>query len=450
MAGKNTNPETGARASPDVLAPRAPDHAHRGHAVLSASASKQWLNCPPSARLQEQFPNESSVYAEEGTAAHELGEYKIRHGYLHDRMRRPQSDYYNEEIEAATDMYAEFAIEVIEELKRSGSEPLILVEERLDYSHIAPGGFGTGDLIVIGKTGEGHGLIHVIDYKNGKGVFVSADHNPQMMLYALGALHAYGYIYDIDLVRMSIVQPRLENISTFEMTADELTAWGESIRPIAQLAYEGKGVQKAGDWCRFCRAKPVCRVCMEEALSLAREEFLDLDGMLDGPESAPTEAEDAEANTETDATAAYRPDVDTAVFKSPSLVPVSELAEVLPTLNRISSWIESVFAFLSGEAINHGMAVPGYKVVEGRSRRIFSDTKAVIDAAVQNGYTDLYKQELISLTEFEKMMGKKKFVEILGKYVLKPPGKLALVPESDPRPVVDLMNTAEDEFKALE
>ena len=448
MAGKRKNTEIGARASPQ--SPMIPGHANRGHAVLSASSAKQWLNCPPSARLKERFPNESSVYAEEGTAAHELGEYKIRHGYLHDRMRRPQSDFYNEEIEAATDMYAEFAIEVIEGMKKSGSAPLVLVEERLDYSHLAPGGFGTGDLVVIGKTDDGHGLIHVVDYKNGKGVYVSADHNPQMMLYALGALHAYGYIYDIELVRMSIVQPRLENISTFEMTADELTAWGESIRPIAQLAYEGKGAQKAGDWCRFCPAKPVCRACMEEALSLAREEFLDLDaGVLDEAD-IPTEADDRTQNAETDVTAAYNPVMDTVVFKSPSLVPISELADVLPVLNRISSWIESVFAFLSGEAINHGVPIPGYKVVEGRGRRIFSDTKAVIDAAVQNGYTDLYKQELISLTEFEKMMGKKKFSEILGEYVFKPPGKLALVPESDPRPAVDMMNTAKDEFKALE
>lgn len=449
MAKKKMNPETGARASPSVVNSGTPflhDHAHRGHAVLSASASKQWLNCPPSARLQEQFPNESSMYAEEGTAAHELGEYKIRHGYLHDRMRRPQSDFYTEEIEAATDMYAEFAIEVIEGMKASGSDPLVLVEERLDYSHIAPGGFGTGDLIVIGKTDEDQGLIHVIDYKNGKGVFVSAEHNPQMMLYAIGALHAYGYIYDISMVRMSIVQPRLGNISTFEMTAEDLTAWGESIRPTAQLAYEGKGAQKAGDWCRFCRAKPVCRACMEEALSLAKEEFLDLDaGVLYDPD----ELDSTDGSVETDATAAYQPDMDAAVFKSPSLIPVAELAEVLPTLNRISSWIESVFAFLSGEAINHGVPIPGYKVVEGRSRRIFSDTKAVIEAAVQNGYTDLYKQELISLTEFEKMMGKKRFAEILGEYVLKPPGKLALVPDSDPRPAVDLLNKAEDEFEAL-
>lgn len=407
------------------------------HAVLSASSSKQWLHCPPSARLQENFPNESSVYAEEGTWAHELCEYKVKK-YLHERKKRPQSEFFTEEIEQATDVYAEFVISIIEEMRRNGCEPLCFVEERLDFSNIVPEGFGTGDMIILGKDEQGRGLLHICDYKNGKGVFVDAHENSQMMLYATGALNAYGYIYEIETVRMSIIQPRLENISTYEMSAANLRDWGESIRPIAQMAFEGKGEQHPGDWCRFCRAKPVCKACMEEALALAREEFLDLDvGAL---------TEDAE---ETDATAPYNADTSTPVFKAPGLVSFAELVKVLPTLNRISSWIESVFAFVSGEAINHGVPVEGYKVVEGRSKRIFTDTKAVIKAAESEGYTDIYKQELLTLTEFEKMMGKKKFAEILGQYVTKPPGKLALVPESDPRPAVDL-STVEDEFEPLE
>lgn len=407
------------------------------HAVLSASSSKQWLHCPPSARLQENFPNESSVYAEEGTWAHELCEYKVKK-YLHERKKRPQSEFFTEEIEQATDVYAEFVISIIEEMRRNGCEPLCFVEERLDFSNIVPEGFGTGDMIILGKDGQGRGLLHICDYKNGKGVFVNAHENSQMMLYATGALNAYGYIYEIETVRMSIIQPRLENISTYEMSAVDLRDWGESIKPIAQMAFEGKGEQHPGDWCRFCRAKPVCKACMEEALALAREEFLDLDGGA--------LAEDAE---ETDATAPYNADTSTPVFKAPGLVSFAELVKVLPTLNRISSWIESVFAFVSGEAINHGVPVEGYKVVEGRSKRIFTDTKAVIKAAESEGYTDIYKQELLTLTEFEKMMGKKKFAEILGQYVTKPPGKLALVPESDPRPAVDL-STVEDEFEPLE
>ena len=407
------------------------------HAVLSASSSKQWIHCPPSARLQEPFPNDSSVFAEEGTWAHELCEYKVKK-YLHERKKRPQSEFYTEEIEQATDIYAEFVISIIEGMKRNGVEPLCFVEERLDFSNIVPEGFGTGDMIILGKDEQGRGLIHICDYKNGKGVFVDAHENSQMMLYATGALNAYGYIYEIEIVRMSIIQPRLENISTYEMTADDLRTWGESIKPIAQMAFEGKGEQNPGEWCRFCRAKPVCKACMEEALALAKEEFLDLDaGAL---------ADEAE---ETDATAPYNADTATPVFKQPGLVVFSELVKVLPTLNRISFWIESVFAFVSAEAINHGVPVEGYKVVEGRSKRIFTDTKAVVSAAEAEGYTDIYKQELLTLTEFEKMMGKKKFAEVLDEYVVKPPGKLALVPESDPRPAVDL-STAADEFEALE
>ena len=416
------------------------------HALLSASSSKQWLNCPPSARLQENFPNESSVYAEEGTFAHSICEYKVKK-YLHERVRRPQSaEFYTEELEQSTDAYYEFVVGLIEEMKRNGCEPLVLVEERVDYSHIAPSGFGTADMLIIGHDAEGRGILHICDYKNGKGVFVDAHHNSQMMLYAIGALHAYGYIYPIEIVRMSIIQPRLDNISTYECSREELEAWGESIKPTAKMAYEGKGEQKAGDWCRFCRAKPVCRACKEEALALCREEFLDLDAgaFAEDARAAPSEVE------ESDTTAPYTPDRSAPTFKQPGLVTLDELTELLPTLNRISSWIESVFAFISSEAINHGVPIKGYKVVEGRSKRVFTDTKAVVETATQNGYTDLYKQQLISLTEFEKMMGKKKFAELLGEYVAKPPGKLALVPESDPRPPVDLSNGVTEEFEVLD
>lgn len=419
------------------------------HALLSASSSKQWLNCPPSARLQENFPNESSVYAEEGTFAHSICEYKVKK-YLHERVRRPQSEeFYTEELEQSTDAYYEFVVSVIEEMKRNGCEPLVLVEERVDYSHIAPSGFGTADMLIIGHDAEGRGILHICDYKNGKGVFVDAHHNSQMMLYAIGALHAYGYIYPVEIVRMSIIQPRLDNISTYECSREELEAWGESIKPTAKMAYEGKGEQKAGDWCRFCRAKPVCRACKEEALALCREEFMDLDAgaFAEDPRAAPSDVE------ESDTTAPYTPDLSAPTFKQPGLVSLDELTEILPTLNRISSWIESVFAFISSEAINHGVPIKGYKIVEGRSKRVFTNTKAVVEAATQNGYTDLYKQQLISLTEFEKMMGKKKFAELLGEYVAKPPGKLALVPESDPRPPVDLSNGVggvTEEFEVLD
>lgn len=411
------------------------------HALLSASSSKQWLHCPPSVRLQEGFPNESSVYAKEGTFAHEVCEYKVRK-YLHERVKRPQSEeFYTEEIDQIADVYAEFAINTIENMRRNGCEPLVMVEERVDYSHIASSGFGTADLLIIGRDENGKGLLHVCDFKTGQGVFVNCDHNSQMMLYALGGLAAYGYIYELETVRMTIIQPRLDNISTFECSRKELEDWGESIRPTAKLAFEGKGEQKPGDWCRFCRAKAVCRACAEEALALVREDFLDIDAGAFSEKSAEVE--------ESDMTAPYRADTDTPVFKQPGLIPLPELAEILPTLNRISSWIEAVFAFVSAEAITHAVPFSGYKVVEGRSKRVFADTKAVVDAAVQNGFTDIYRQQLITLTEFEKLMGKKCFNELLGKYVVKPPGKLALVPEDDPRPPVDLSSAPAQEFAVL-
>lgn len=403
------------------------------HALLSASSSKQWLNCPPSARLQEPFPNETSEYAEEGTWAHELCEYKVRK-YLKERVQRPQSEYLSEEIDEITEYYLEFIVETVEELKRNGSNPLVLVEEKLDYSHVVPSGFGTGDCVIIAD-----GVLNVVDFKTGRGVFVSSDHNSQMMLYALGALHAYAYLYDIHTVKMTIVQPRMNNISTFTMSTDELNAWAEEIRPIAQIAYEGKGEQKCGDWCKFCRAKAVCKARADEALALAREDFLDLDeGVLS----------DATAE-ETDATGIYKPDRTAPVFKSPALISKPEIEAILPTLNRISDWIEAVFAYVSSEAINHGVTWKGYKVVEGRSNRKFTDMKKVVEAAAKAGYHNVYKQPaLISLTEFEKMMGKD-FPIVLGKYVVKPPGKPTLVPESDDRPAIDFNNTAQDEFEDL-
>ena len=441
--------------SKDIKKSEQLDHAHRGHALLSASSSKQWLNCPPSARLQENFPNESSSYAQEGTFMHEVCEYKLRHDYFHEDVPKPESEeWYTEEVEQVTDAYYEFVVRTIEDFKKSGQEPLVLIEAKLNYTHIAPSGYGTGDMVIVGKLPDGRAAIHVIDFKGGRGIFVDADHNTQMMLYALGALAAYGYIWDIELVRMTIVQPRLDNISTFECSRAELEAWGESIKPIARMAYEGKGEQKAGDWCKFCRAKPICKALAEEALALCREEFVDLDASdgeygennKTGHKEAAEISTEAPKATETDITAPYSPNRSIPVFKQPGLISLSELAEILPTLNRISSWIEAVFAYVSSEAITHGVPIKGYKVVEGRSVRTFTNIKAVAKTATDNGYTNIYKQQLISLT-----MGKKRFAELLGQYVIKPHGKLSLVPESDPRPAVEIeaKTTPAQEFDVL-
>ena len=377
---------------------------------------------------------------------HERCEWKLRTA-LGERMDEPHSEYDTEETEQVTDVYADYCLTEIEKMRRGGMEPLVLIEERLDYSHVAPGGFGTGDLVLAGKGEDGKGLIHVIDFKGGRGVKVenSREHpNSQMMLYAIAALNAYSWLVDVEIVKMSIIQPRLDNYPICELTVEELNAWAESIKPIARMAFEGKGEQHPGDWCMFCKAKPVCRACAEEALALARDEFTDLDSAAGAILPEPAKCEES-----SDLTASYDVDRQTVVFKSPGLVPITKLAAMLPTLSRIGSWIEAVFAFVSSEAITHGVTIPGYKVVEGRARRVFSDAEAAAKAAAEAGVTNIYKTELKSLAEIEKMMGNKRFAEVLGDYVIKPPGKLSLVAEDDPRPAVNTISPA-DEFEVLE
>ena len=407
------------------------------HAILGASSSHRWLVCTPSVRLEERFPPHTSVFAKEGTFAHELCEYKVNK-YLHKRgLKRPQSEQFmSEEIDTITDTYTQFVEETIAETAATGIEPLVFIEAKLDYSDIVPEGYGTGDCVIIGGD-----RIHVIDFKSGSGLYVDADHNPQMMLYALGALHGYGFLYDIKTVSMTIVQPRMENISTCTMPVDELNAWAEEyVRPRALLAYKGGGDLVPGDHCRFCRAKPVCRACAEEALALAKEEFLDVDATLEGTAPATTES----ATTNSTTTESGGTVLSAYHFKHPQLVDHAELEAILPNLVRIQKWIDDVFAYAADEAINHSAIWTGYKVVEGRSVRKFADEQKVIEAAGAAGFTDIYRQSLISLKEFEKLMGKKLFQATLGSLVYKPPGKLALVPESDKREAVDLSGGTAD------
>jgi len=403
-----------------------PDHAHRGHAVLSASSSKQWLHCPPSARLQENLPNQGSVYAAEGTHCHEVTEAKLRSRYFLEDVQQPKDEKYDSpEVESVTDECYEYCVKVIEEMKSSGVEPIVRLEERLDFTNYVPDGFGTGDFIAIGSLPDGRKCLQVVDYKFGRGVLVEADHNSQMMLYALGALNQYGYICDFDVVRMTILQPRLYNFSTFEMTQAELQEWGESIKPTAKLAWEGGGEQVPGDWCQFCRVKPNCQARRAEALERAREEFSD----------DPDEDEEGLPR-----------------MKPPGLIPLMELANSLPVLDRIREWIESVFAYVSSAAINDGVEIPGYKVVEGRSVRTILDKDAVAELLLAEGYTDIWKpKELLNLTELERVVGKKKFAELTEGLVAKPPGKPTFVPESDKRKPMKVVpkiekTTAEEDF----
>ncbi|XBX10556.1 DUF2800 domain-containing protein [Enterocloster clostridioformis] len=354
------------------------------HALLSASSSKRWLNCTPSARLEEQFTRDTgSVYAEEGTAAHALAEHKLKR-LLKRRSKRPVSDYDCDEMEECTDEYVSYAMEQIELARQNCKDPIVLIEQHLDYSAYVPEGFGTGDLVIVED-----GTLTVIDLKYGKGVAVEAEWNPQMMLYGLGALELFDAIYDIDM----------------EISVSDLMDWVETeLKPKAQLAINGEGEFRCGSWCRFCKAKNTCRARAEEYLRLAQMEF-----------------------------------------QAPALLSDEEIAEVLKVADDLAKWAADVYAFATDEAITHGKQWAGFKLVEGRSNRKYTDEEEVAEAAKAAGYTDIYKSTLVGITEMEKLMGKKKFSEVLGKLVYKPQGKITLVTESDKREAV-MTATAEADF----
>lgn len=372
------------------------------HAVLSASGSHRWLHCHPSARLELEFANSESNAAAEGTAAHALCEHKLRKA-LHMRSKRPISDYNTDEMEEHSDAYVEFVMERLEEAKKSCKDPLMLIEQHLDFSCYVPQGFGTGDCIIIADKS-----LHIIDFKYGMGILVDVVENPQMKLYALGALEIYDSLYDIDEVSLTIFQPRRENVSTWTIQVDELRTWAENeLKPKAQKAYDGEGEYLPGEWCTFCRAAVKCRARAEEKLKLAQWEF-----------------------------------------KMPPLLTDFEIEEVLSKLQDITRWANEIVAYATEAAINHGKEWSGFKVVEGRSVRKYRDEDAVAEAARANGYKDIFRQSLITLTEMQKLMGKTKFEEILGHLIYKPPGKPTLAPTSDKRPAMNVSNV-NNEFNEI-
>lgn len=372
------------------------------HAVLSASGAHRWLNCLPSARLELEFANNESNAAAEGTAAHALCEHKLKKA-LHMRSKRPVSVYNTDEMEEHSDAYVDFVMEQLELAKQSCTDPLILIEQRLDFSCYVPQGFGTGDCIIIADK-----KLHIIDFKYGMGVLVDAVNNPQMKLYALGALEIYDSLYDIEEVSMTIFQPRRENVSTWTIPVKELKDWAENeLKPKAKKAYDGEGEYLTGEWCTFCRAAVKCRARAEEKLKLAQMEF-----------------------------------------KLPPLLLDSEIEEVLSKLSDLTKWANEIIAYATDAAVNHGKEWHGFKVVEGRSIRKYKDEEAVAEVAKANGYKDIYRQSLITLTEMQKLMGKKKFEQILGGLIHKPPGKPMLVPNSDKRPAMNISNV-NNEFNEI-
>jgi len=369
----------------------------RTHAFLSASASHRWLVCTPSAKLESQFPDKGSPYAAEGTAAHALAEETLR-GFLAGGDGIVKSE--NAEMREAIQRYVDACIEKIIAARKSSPDAKVLVEERLDFSEFVPEGFGTGDLVIVSDGG-----LEIVDLKFGKGVRVAAEKNSQMMLYALGALTAYGFLYDISKVRMTIIQPRLDNISSYELTEEELLRWGEKARTIAEKAMAGEGEFKPGEHCRFCKARTVCRAYAEEMKSHIKDDF------------APgSELEDF------------------------------EIADIVLHAKEVKNWLDGIDSYAMGKALS-GTKWPGLKLVAGRSTRKIVDEAAAAEQLLAAGIEDIYKPaSLKTLTALEKLCGKTRFAEILGANITKSAGKPTLVPESDKRKEMEIGDIS-DEFK---
>ena len=369
----------------------------KAHAILSASSSHRWLNCPPSARLCETYEDKGSNYAAEGTDAHSLCEYKLRKALGMGAVDPSEHlTWYDEEMEDCANGYATYIMELVESAKETCADPVVLIEQRVDFSRWVEQGFGTSDTIIIAD-----GTLRVIDYKHGLGVLVEADNNPQMMCYALGALELFDAIYDIDNVAMTVYQPRRQNISTFEMSKDDLYRWAEEVlKPTAELAFAGDGNFLCGEWCGFCKAKHECRARAEANLLLAQYDF-----------------------------------------KLPPLLEDSEIEVILSRADQLVSWVNDIKEYALQQAIS-GKDWTGFKLVEGRSNHRYTDEAAVTQVVTNAGF-DPYERKLLGITAMQKLLGKSRFEELLSAYIEKPQGKPTLVPESDKRPV---MNNAKTDF----
>lgn len=368
------------------------------HALLSPSGSHIWLNCTPSAILESEFENKTTKAAEEGTVAHALCEHKLKTA-LHIESKLPVSSYHNEEMQEYTDLYVDFVLEQFDVAKHNCKDPLIFIEQRVDFSEYVTDGFGTADCVIVSD-----GNLHIIDFKYGIGVLVDAYENPQMKCYALGALAIYDSLYDIEKISMSIFQPRRENVSTWTITVPELKTWAEEVlKPKAEMAIKGDGKYCPGDWCTFCKASIKCRARADEKLKLAQEEF-----------------------------------------KEPPLLTDEEIEEILPVIPDMTKWLNDIMSYATESAVNHGKQWKGFKVVEGRSVRKYTDEDSVVKAAKNAGYNNIYRQSLIPITEMEKLMGKVTFEKVLGDLIHKPPGKLTLVPISDKREAINISDVKND------
>ena len=368
------------------------------HAVLSASSSHRWLECPPSALICAKVKDTSSEFARQGTDAHTLCEYKVN-AALGKQAKDPTEDltYFDSEMADCTDAYAQYVLEQVEAAKQKCKDPIVLVEQRLDFSRWVPDAFGTGDCVIVADE-----QLTIIDMKYGVGILVEAEKNPQMMCYALGALELFDGIYDITEISMTIFQPRRANVSTYTISKAELLQWADEVlAPTAQLAAKGEGEFKAGSHCQFCKAKATCRKRAEYNLELAKYDF------------------EMPANLEDD-----------------------EIEIILSKADELISWAADVKEFALQQALS-GKEWHDWKLVEGRSVRKYVNDVAVADKVQSAGF-DPYEHKVLGITAMTKMLGKTKFEELLSGLIEKPQGKPTLVPMSDKRPA---MNTAANDFK---
>lgn len=383
------------------------------HALLGPSGAQRWMSCTPSARLEEPFPDSSSEYAAEGTLAHNLAELILRYNNgeiskktFTTRLNKLKADpQYSQEMQDYIEDYTQRIWEIVNEARTSCPDALVLFEQHLDISEYVPDGYGRGDVVIVADD-----LVNVIDLKYGKGVGVSAEHNPQLRLYGLGAYLEHSMLYDIQRVRMTIIQPRLENLSTEELTAEALLSWVEAeVKPKAALAYAGEGDFKVGDHCRFCKARAVCKARAEYNLELSKLDFAD-----------------------------------------PALLTEEEIGEVLRRADKLDHWVKDITEYALAEALK-GTKYEGWKLVEGTSKRKYTDPARVIQVLLEEGYKaeDVQKPvEPKGLTDMTKLLGKKLFEELLASLVIKPEGKPTLVPESDKRPELNTVNEARQDFNA--
>ena len=372
------------------------------HAYLSASACHRWLACPPSAKLCANIQDQVSEYAQQGTDCHELCAYLVEKALGREAIDPTENlTYYDAEMQNCAEEYRNYVLEQIEAAKEFCKDPQVMIEQRLDFSRWVENGFGTGDCVIVADE-----VLQIIDYKHGLGVLVSAgddEHggNSQMMCYALGALEVFGDIYDINQIKMTIFQPRRENISTYTISRDNLLKWAnEVLAPTAQLAYVGEGEFKAGGHCQFCKVKATCRKRAEYNLELAKYDF-----------------------------------------EMPATLDDTEIAAILEKVDEMISWGNDIKEYALKQA-QSGVHFEGWKVVEGRSNRKYTDEEAVAFKVKDAGF-DPYEKKLLGVTAMSTLLGKKKFEELLGGLIYKLPGKPALVPESDKRPA---MNTAIEDF----